>query len=153
MKLLLALLMVLAGMGTALGHSEDMCPPNSHTPLTETKDALTKCEDWGTSNAIAECLYKVERKDGAELAAVYNKIVKGRAFLSSRAFIKRMRKSQRAWLEYQKTQCNMKLKETWGEPGVKLNKFAHARCLTLSTKRRLWELLEYVSDASHWYTP
>lgn len=103
--------------------------------------------EYGLPSGIAKCLFEEDRRYGSQLTKAYRRLLSQQN--SSQK--ERLRKSQRAWLEYQKHFCEFHGPHYQYEaPGVPfppgVSESAHARCLLETTIRRLNELRDLLEN-------
>jgi uncharacterized protein YecT (DUF1311 family) len=109
--------------------------------LETAEGILDRCvEEWGFPNAIAECVDAVEARYGKQLAETYNRLRK-----TSGVNDILLRDAQRAWLSYQKQNCELHVAMNLFEspsipfpPGV--SRLAGSFCSLRTTLQRLEEL-------------
>lgn len=102
---------------------------------------LRCAEEYLVAPGIAECLLEEEKNYGGRLAKVYERLVGQQDSLQE----DRLRKSQRAWLQYQRHFCEFHEPHyKYEAPGTPFPhgyaRAAYARCLLDTTLRRLGEL-------------
>jgi len=92
------------------------------------------CGELGIAAPVAGCIFSWEEKYGFELEQLYKRLLK-----EKRTDVAILRRSQRAWLQYQKRTCfSHELKAADEGPGVA--SLASARCLLGTTLRRIEKL-------------